>query len=60
MARPLRIEYPGAVYHTAGRGNARHEIYRDDGDREAFLKIRSPASRRIGLVLEPTEKEATP
>jgi putative transposase len=27
MARPLRIEYPGAVYHVSGRGNERKSIY---------------------------------
>src|SRR3990172_3848145 len=37
MARPLRIEYDGAVYHVTSRGNARKPIYRDDSDREAFL-----------------------
>jgi REP element-mobilizing transposase RayT len=37
MARPLRIEYPGAVYHITGRGNERKTIFRDDSDREAFL-----------------------
>ena len=28
MARPLRIEFPGAVYHVTARGNARQNIYR--------------------------------
>ena len=37
MARPLRIEYPGAVYHVTGRGNETKAIFRDDRDREAFL-----------------------
>lgn len=37
MARPLRIEYPGAVYHVTSRGNARGRIYRDEEDRMAFL-----------------------
>lgn len=37
MARPLRIEYPGAVYHVTGRGNERKAIFRDDQDRRAFL-----------------------
>ena len=27
MARPLRIEYEGAVYHVTGRGNERRKIY---------------------------------
>jgi REP element-mobilizing transposase RayT len=39
MARQLRIEYPGAVYHVTSRGNARNAIYVDDGDREAFLEV---------------------
>ena len=39
MARPLRIEYPGAVYHITSRGNARGMIFDDDHDRERFLKV---------------------
>ncbi|MGC2062845.1 MAG: transposase [Thermodesulfovibrionales bacterium] len=37
MARPLRIEYDGALYHITSRGNARKAIYKDDEDRECFL-----------------------
>jgi len=37
MARPLRIQYPGAVYHVTCRGNERRDIYRDDKDRTTFL-----------------------
>ncbi len=37
MARPLRIEYPGALYHITTRGNARRAIFRDDSDRRLFL-----------------------
>ncbi len=37
MARPLRIEYSGAVYHVTCRGNARERIYRVDPDRSLFL-----------------------
>jgi len=33
MARPLRIEYPGAVYHVTARGNARQPVFRDEPDR---------------------------
>lgn len=33
MARPLRIEYPGAFYHVTARGNGRAAIYLDDDDR---------------------------
>ena len=39
MARPLRIEYPGAVYHITTRGNAYQDIFIDDADREKFLEI---------------------
>ena len=39
MARPLRIEYPGAVYHATSRGNARRNIFADDQDREIFLFV---------------------
>jgi len=39
MARPLRIEFAGALYHTTARGNARQDIYWTDDDREQFLKI---------------------
>lgn len=37
MARPLRIEFPGAVYHVMARGNDRAAIFRDDEDRQAFV-----------------------
>jgi len=39
MARPLRIEYPGAVYHITSRGNARQDIFLDDDDRGEFLEL---------------------
>jgi REP element-mobilizing transposase RayT len=39
MARPLRIEFPGAVYHVTSRGNARATIYADDDDRTTFLAL---------------------
>lgn len=37
MARQLRIEFPGAVYHITSRGNAKQPIFLDDGDRKDFL-----------------------
>jgi REP element-mobilizing transposase RayT len=39
MARPLRIEYPGALYHVTTRGNAGGKIFRSDKDREYFLDL---------------------
>jgi REP-associated tyrosine transposase len=38
MARPLRIEYPGAVYHVICRGNNRQNIFKDDRDRKRYLE----------------------
>jgi len=38
MARPLRLQFAGAVYHLTSRGNARHKIFFNDADRELFLK----------------------
>ncbi len=37
MARALRIEYPGAIYHVMNRGDRREPIYADDTDRESFI-----------------------
>jgi putative transposase len=39
MARPLRLEHSGAVWHVTSRGNERRDIFRDDRDRERFLGI---------------------
>jgi putative transposase len=39
MARPLRIEYPGALYHVTSRGNAKSKIFRNGKDREYFLDL---------------------
>jgi putative transposase len=38
MARPLRLEFPGALYYVTARGNERKPIYRDDRDRRRFLE----------------------
>ena len=48
MARPLRIEYPGAVYHVTARGNARADIFLDDGDRRRFLSLLAETAARRG------------
>jgi putative transposase len=39
MARPLRLEYPGALYHLTSRGNAKQDIFVDDADRRIFLRL---------------------
>lgn len=37
MARPLRIEFPGACYHIINRGNFRFPVFSEERDRELFL-----------------------
>lgn len=39
MTRPLRIEFPGALYHLTARGNGRAAIFLDDFDTGVFLSI---------------------
>ncbi|MBT6879601.1 MAG: addiction module toxin RelE, partial [Gammaproteobacteria bacterium] len=39
MTRPLRIEFPGALYHITSRGDRREVIFEDDEDREIFLRV---------------------
>jgi len=51
MARPLRIEYPGAFYHVTSRGNERREIFRDDKDRQRFLSYLETAVARYKAVI---------
>jgi len=46
MARPLRIEYPGAVYHITSQGNEKKPVYRDDQDRENFLSTLDKVNKR--------------
>ena len=50
MARPLRIEFPGAVYHITARGNARVRIYEQARDRELFLGIFSEVVKRFNWL----------
>jgi hypothetical protein len=52
MARPLRIEYPGAYYHVTSRGNERKAIFRDDRDR-GDIRGRKEAGYFLLLELEP-------
>ena len=45
MARPLRIEYPGAYYHVMNRGLSRRDIFLEDEGRESFLDLLFDISR---------------
>jgi putative transposase len=39
MARPLRIELAGGLYHVTSRGDRREHIFLGDADREAWLAV---------------------
>jgi putative transposase len=41
VARPLRIEYPGAFYHVTSRGNERKTVFQSSRDREEDIGVRS-------------------
>ena len=46
MARPLRVDFDGALYHVTLRGNARKNIF-EDADRKAFLEILGKDARIV-------------
>jgi putative transposase len=50
MARPLRIEYDGALYHVTSRGNDRKAIFKDDSDRELFLNTFVQVTERFHWI----------
>ena len=50
MARPLRIEFPGAVYHITSRGNERKAIFSDDQDRKTFLNTLADVTLRYNWL----------
>jgi putative transposase len=39
VSRQLRLEHSGAIWHVTSRGNERRDIYRDDDDRQLFLRL---------------------
>ena len=47
MARPLRIEFPGATYHVTARGDRREPIFADDNDRAAMLDVLAQGLERF-------------
>ena len=51
MARPLRIEFPGAIYHVMSRGNVRQTVFRDDSDYQRLIKGLETVVGRLGWDL---------
>ncbi|OGP81199.1 MAG: hypothetical protein A2Y95_01085 [Deltaproteobacteria bacterium RBG_13_65_10] len=48
MARPLRVEFPGALYHLTACGNPRQAIFLDDKDRKQFFDLLGREVRQQG------------
>src|SRR6266478_3646521 len=48
MARKVRIEYPGAIYHVMNRGDRREPIFKDDADRRRFVETLAEACAKTG------------
>jgi len=51
VARPLRIEYPGAFYHVTSRGNEQKDVFKSRRDREQFLSYLKSSTERYGAVI---------
>ena len=51
MARPLRVEYPGAYYHVINRGNNQEKIFFNDRDKEKFLEYLEKANERFSIII---------
>ncbi len=51
MARPLRLEHEGALWHVTSRGNEAKNIFRRDADRILFLMILAEAAKRFEWIV---------
>ena len=51
MARPLRIEYEGALYHVTSRGNERKNIFFTKRDYEKFKEYVADCQKKYGFTL---------
>jgi hypothetical protein len=51
MARPLRVEFEGALYHVTSRGDRREPIFEDDIDRQSLLEVAEQGMKRFDAVV---------
>src|ERR1700730_3741621 len=51
MSRPLRLEFPGSLWHITVRGNCRQDIFLDDHDRNRFLEMLGACVDRYDWIL---------
>ena len=49
MARKLRLEFPGAVYHVLNRGNYRRDLFLSAGEAQAFVRTLEEAVEAVCL-----------
>ena len=54
MARKLRVQYEGAIYHIMNRGDRREDIFHDDDDRRLLLKTLGEACEKTAGKSMPT------
>ena len=50
MARPLRLELAGGLYHVTSRGDGQEAIYLSDDDREVWLAVLGQVCKRFNWV----------
>jgi len=51
MARPLRLQFSGALYHVTARGDGQEDIYLSDNDREMFLAVLAQVQERFNWLV---------
>jgi REP element-mobilizing transposase RayT len=51
MARKVRVEYSGAIYHVMNRGDRREPIFKSEADRELFVKTLGEACAKTGWLI---------
>jgi putative transposase len=51
MARPLRVDLPGAIQHVTNRGNDRQDIFRSDEDKALFMEMFVEEADRCGWLI---------
>ncbi len=51
MVRPLRLEYPGAIYHVMSRGDARKSITRSQKDKRLFFEVLDEACEKYNILI---------
>ena len=51
MSRPLRLEFPGSLWHITQRGNERRPTFYQDADRLYFLELLGEAARRFKWIV---------